>query len=77
MRLEQLRFVQEVYHTKSMSTAASNLFVTPQYISKAIKQLEEELDVTIFRRSKNGTFVTLKGEKICDRRYRRAQRHVC
>lgn len=67
MRLEQLRFVQEVYRTKSMSTAANNLFVTPQYISKAIKQLEDEMQVTIFRRSKNGTFPTLKGEKVCEK----------
>ena len=67
MRLEQLRFVQEVYRTKSMSTAAYNLFVTPQYISKAIKQFEDEIGVTIFRRSKNGTFPTLKGEKVCEK----------
>lgn len=65
MRLEQLVFVQEINKTKSMTAAAANLFVTPQYISKAIKQLEKELDITIFRRSKSGTFPTLKGEQVC------------
>lgn len=64
MRLEQLMFVKEVAKTKSMSTAANNLYVTPQYISKAIKQLEEELNLKIFRRTNNGVFLTLNGEKL-------------
>lgn len=59
MRIEQLMFLREVANTKSMSVAASNLYVTPQYISKAIKLLEEELGTKIFRRSKTGVYLTL------------------
>lgn len=65
MRIEQFMFIHEVAKTNSMSAAAANLFVTPQYISKAIKQLEEELGVAIFRRTKTGVYLTLSGEKIC------------
>lgn len=64
MRIEQLMFLREVANTKSMSVAASNLYVTPQYISKAIKLLEEELGTKIFRRSKTGVYLTINGEKI-------------
>ena len=67
MRIEQLIFLREVAQTKSMSKAAANLYVTPQYISKAIKLLEEELGVKIFRRAKTGLYLTMHGENIYEK----------
>ena len=55
MRIEQFMFIHEVAKTNSMSAAAANLFVTPQYISKAIKQLEEELGVDLEMEEKVST----------------------
>ena len=67
MRIEQLTFVCEVARVKSMSVAANNFFVTPQYISKAIKMLEEELGIILFRREKTGVFLTIEGEQFYEK----------
>lgn len=62
MRLEQLRIFVEVADTQSMSIASEHLFVTPQHVSKSIKQLEDELQTPLFKRSKHGVFLTKNGE---------------
>ena len=62
MYLEQFTYFIEVANTKSMSIASNNLHVTQQNISRAIKQLETELGVTLFTRSKNGVFLTEDGQ---------------
>lgn len=62
MYLEQFMYFIEVANTKSMSVASNNLHVTQQNISRAIKQLETELGVTLFTRSKNGVFLTEDGQ---------------
>lgn len=62
MRLEQLSYLVEVAENNSINTAAGKLFLTPQNISKAIKQLEEELHVQLFTRSKYGMFLTAEGQ---------------
>lgn len=62
MRLEQLRIFVEVADTQSMSIASEHLFVTPQHVSKSIKQLEDELQTPLFKRSRHGVFLTKNGE---------------
>ncbi len=62
MRLEQLRIFVEVANTQSMSIASEHLFVTPQHVSKSIKQLEDELQTPLFIRSRHGVFLTKNGE---------------
>lgn len=64
MNLEQLRYVKEIVETHSMSIAAQNLFITQSAISQAISALEQELDVTLFKRSRFGTHPTDNGKKI-------------
>lgn len=64
MRLEQLEYVVQVANSHSMSDAASNLHTSQQNISKAIKQLEEELSLKIFTRSTHGAFLTEEGEAV-------------
>ena len=66
MRLEQLEYVDAVAKYRSMNAAAQHLHVSQQNISKAIKKLEEELDVKIFNRTKMGTIPTVKGQLICE-----------
>ena len=65
MRLEQFEYIEAVAEHGSMSTAAQHLHVSQQNISKAIKQLEDELKITAFIRSKKGTVLTPQGELIC------------
>jgi DNA-binding transcriptional LysR family regulator len=64
--LEQLRYFLEVANRQSMSLAAESLFVTPQNISKSIRQLEEELETPLFRRTKHGMFLTKNGQIVYD-----------
>lgn len=64
MRFEQLRYVLEVAKTHSVSVAANNLYISQSTISDAIKKLEEELQIMIFERTKQGMYLTAVGEKI-------------
>jgi len=64
MRMEQLRYLVESAEAKSMSRAAERLFVSPQAVSKGIRQLEEELDVTLLVRTSTGAEMTRIGEMV-------------
>jgi len=64
MRLEQLAYLQELNRTKSMNIAGSNLYISQQAISMAIKQLEEELDTQLLVRTTKGVHFTDDGKKV-------------
>ena len=63
MRLEQLEFFVETAKSHSMSSTADKLHASPQNVSKAIKQLEEELAFALFIRSRQGLFLTPLGQE--------------
>ena len=50
-----------VCHSKSITKAASNLFITQQALSHSIRRLEEELGYKLFQRSVKGTQLTEAG----------------
>lgn len=64
MQLQQLKYVLEVEQTGSMNKAAQNLFVSQPNLSSAIRKLEEELNVHIFKRTNRGTEVTDEGKLL-------------
>lgn len=64
MRLEQLRYLIELWRTRSFSKAAENVFITQPSLSTAISSLEEELGVKLFERSRTGVYPTSVGEEI-------------
>lgn len=64
MRLEQLQYLIEIAKYNSMMTAAENLHISQPSLTVAIKQLETELGVIIFNRSRKGTHLTKQGELI-------------
>lgn len=64
MRLEQFEYLIAVKNHNSMHAAARELFVSQQSISKAMKELEEELHTKIFKRSSKGTQLTEEGQAI-------------
>lgn len=64
MRLEQLEYLVTVAETHSMNTASHLLHVTHQNISKAIRQLEEEMGFAVLNRNKQGTTLTEKGSEL-------------
>lgn len=66
MRLEQLYYMIEIAKTHSFSIAAENLFIGQSTLSETIKKLEDELDVSLFSRSKNGVYLTPVGEEVLE-----------
>ncbi|BBI36453.1 LysR family transcriptional regulator [Cohnella abietis] len=64
MHLEQLEFIVEVAKTGSLTRAAQNRHVTLSAVSQSISNLEGELGVTLFTRSRNGAVVTAEGQAI-------------
>lgn len=67
MDLRQLRYFLSVADTRSFVSAASKLFISRQAISKAISQLESELNVELFMRDSNGAFLTPAGIMFYER----------
>lgn len=72
MNTESLQYFIKVYEKKSISSAAKDLFITPQGLSKTIKQLEMELEAELFYRESHGMEATEYGELL----YARAK-HIC
>lgn len=54
----------EVERAGSISQAADNLFMGQPNLSKAIKELEQALNVTIFKRTSKGVQLTPKGREF-------------
>ncbi len=64
MTLAQLRYAITVANASSMNEAARNLFISQPSLSAAIKDLEEEIGVELFRRTNRGISVTPEGEEF-------------
>lgn len=61
MNLSHLKYVLEVERTGSISRAAQSLYMAQPNLSKAIRELESEIGITIFRRNSKGVKPTQKG----------------
>ena len=64
MTLSQLEYIMEIYHYGSMNKASQHLFVSQSAISTAIRELEEEMGITIFSRSNRGITLTEEGQEF-------------
>lgn len=64
MNILHLKYAVEISKTKSISKAAENLYTGQPNLSRAIKELEENLGITIFRRTSKGITVTPEGEEF-------------
>ena len=62
MNLLHMKYAVEIAETKSINKAAEKLFVGQSALSRAIKELEVSLGVTLFERSAKGMFLTPDGE---------------
>lgn len=60
--LQNLRYVVEVANSQSFSKAAQSLFMTQSALSSAIREVEQELGIAIFRRTNRGVQLTPDGE---------------
>lgn len=64
MNTTVLRYVVEVNRVRSISKAAQNLYMGQPNLSRAIKDLEAELGITIFKRTAKGVTPTPRGEEF-------------
>lgn len=67
MELRQLRYFLTVADARSFVSAADQLFISRQAISKSVAQLEKELNVDLFMRDSNGAFLTPAGVMFYER----------
>lgn len=64
MTLLQLKYIAMVAKCGSFSKAAQYLYVTQPGISKMVRAIEEELEITIFVRSSAGITLTSEGKEL-------------
>lgn len=67
MNIQQLRYVVATSECGSMTAAAATLYVAQPALSRAIRLLERELDVTLFSRAGRGIVLTSEGEAFTAR----------
>ncbi len=64
MNTLHFKYAVEVERTRSITQAAENLFMAQPNLSKAIKELEDTLNIEIFERSPKGVVPTKKGAEF-------------
>ena len=64
MNTQHLKYAVEVERTGSITQAADNLYMAQPNLSKAIKELEDTLGISIFRRTSKGVVPTEKGAEL-------------
>ena len=67
MELRQLRYFLAVADAQSIVSAANNLYISRQAVSKSIAQLEAELEVELFMRDSGGAYLTPAGMMFYER----------
>ena len=61
MTIQQLRYIVSVVENGTITEAAKKLYISQPSLSNAIKDIEEEVGITIFIRSRAGIVVTPEG----------------
>ncbi len=64
MTLQQLKYAIEIATRGSINEAAKRLFISQPSLSNAIKELEAELNITIFERTNKGISISVKGAEF-------------
>ena len=58
MTLQQIHYVLAIAETGSMNRAAESLFISQPALTKALRELEAEIGIIVFRRSSRGVIPT-------------------
>lgn len=64
MTLQQLKYAIEIADKGSFNEAAKSLFITQPSLSSAIKDLENEINITIFTRTNKGINISMEGTEF-------------
>lgn len=62
MKLEYLSYITAIHQGRSLSKAAKILHTTPQNVSRVLKVLEDETNLSLFNRNTQGISLTTAGE---------------
>lgn len=66
MTIQELEYFKIICREKSITKAARQLYITPQGLSKTLKNLESELQTTLLTRNTSGVTLTETGQYLCD-----------
>ena len=64
MTLQQLKYAIAVADTGNITEASRRVFISQPSLTAAIRELEEEMGITIFSRSNKGVTVTNEGDEF-------------
>lgn len=64
MDIDELKTFLEVYRTRHFGQAAENLYISQSTVSARIRQLEQNLGVSLFTRDRNNIQLTSAGKKL-------------
>lgn len=62
MTLQQLKYITTVADTGNITEAAKRLFISQPSLTNAIRELENEMQITIFNRTNKGVSVSNEGD---------------
>lgn len=66
MTIQQCKYTVEIANCGTFNEAATRLFLAQSSLSSSIKELETELGITIFERSKSGIRITVEGAEFLE-----------
>lgn len=64
MNLQHLKYAVTVAEFHSINKAADALYISQPNLSRAIRELEQEIGITIFKRTPQGVSLTFSGEEF-------------
>lgn len=64
MTLQQLKYIVTVAETGNITEAAKRLFISQPSLTNAIRELEKEMQITIFHRTNKGVAVSNEGDEF-------------
>lgn len=77
MTLQQLKYVVATAEKGTVSEAAQSLFISQPSLTNAIRELEKEMNITIFIRTNKGITVSKEGEAFWAMQGRCLNKRVC
>lgn len=64
MKEENLRYVLAIYNAGSINKAADELFISHQSLQRSLQKMEQDMGVTLFKRTPKGVTPTLEGQEL-------------
>lgn len=58
MTLQQLKYIVTIAETGNITEAAKRLFISQPSLTNAIRELEKEMQITIFNRTNKGVIIS-------------------